>query len=219
MRFLNVKDSDFNETLHDTIRLAYVGLFHKFENYREEVLKIPELLFGNLYHTKGTVESWADEKFKFKLRDVERFHTLHKINWICNCVKHRDGLPTSPPKNHQATKPAGFEFLPETQRLIISPDEFKKDAEWLVNFYPHYLQLVQIFALHKLMSERITFEQKGLSQESIKELTEKKEKLEKQISSLLSNQKINEDINKMEISIEALKSFAINKSKEKGAFS
>lgn len=30
---LNLGDDDFKEPLYETIRLAYIGLFHKFENY------------------------------------------------------------------------------------------------------------------------------------------------------------------------------------------
>jgi hypothetical protein len=90
---LNTKELDFKETLYDTIRLAYVGLFHKLESFINDVEKIPDLIFGELYETQGTVVKWAKEQFKFDLRDWQQFYITHKINWVCNCVKHKDGYP------------------------------------------------------------------------------------------------------------------------------
>jgi hypothetical protein len=145
---LKNKDLDFQETLYDTIRLAYVGLFHKLENYINDVVKIPELIFGDLFETEGTVAKWAKEKFQFDIRNWQQFYITHKINWICNCVKHKDGLPTKEPK------PLGFQFSDETQRIRIKPDEFKKDCELLVEFYPIYLQALFMFAQHKIATEK-----------------------------------------------------------------
>lgn len=145
---LNSKEIDFEETLYDTIRLAYVGLFHKLENYINDVAKIPDLIFGSQFETEGTVAKWAKDKFRFDLKDWQQFYITHKINWISNCVKHKDSLPIKEPK------PAGFRYADESKRIRIKPDEFKRDCELLIQFYPIYLQTMFMFAQHKIMTEK-----------------------------------------------------------------
>jgi hypothetical protein len=145
---LKTKDLNFNETLYDTIRLAYVGLFHKLENYINDVIKIPDLIFSELYQTEDTVANWAKQKFNFNIKDWQQFYITHKINWVCNCVKHKDGLPIKEPK------PIAFRHADETQRIRITPGEFKQDCELLIKFYPIYLQAIVIFAQHKLATEK-----------------------------------------------------------------
>jgi hypothetical protein len=145
---LTTKNLDFTETLYDTIRLAYVGLFHKLENYINDVIKIPDLIFSELYETEGTVASWAKQKFNFDIKDWQQFSITHEINWICNCVKHKDGLPIKEPK------PNRFKYADATQRIKITPEEFKRDCELLVKFYPLYLQTMVIFAQHKIATEK-----------------------------------------------------------------
>lgn len=145
---LKTRDLDFKETLHDTVRLAYVGLFHKLENYINDVIKLPELIFVELYETDGTVVKWAKDKFKFDIKDWQQFYITHKINWICNCVKHKDGFPVKEPK------PLSFKYADETQRIKVSPDDFKHDCELLIQFYPVYIQSMFMFAQHKLATEK-----------------------------------------------------------------
>lgn len=145
---LKTKDLDFKETLYDTVRLAYVGLFHKLENFINDVIKLPDLIFGELYKTEGTIVKWAKDKFEFDIKDWKQFYITHKINWICNCVKHKDGFPVKEPK------PVIFKFADETQRIKILPDEFKQDCELLIKFYPIYIQAMLMFAQHKLVAEK-----------------------------------------------------------------
>lgn len=146
--FLNTKQLDFDETLYDTVRLAYVGLFHKLENFINDVIQLPELLMGDLFETEGTVSKWAKDKFEFDIKDWQQFYITHKINWICNCVKHKDGFPVKEPK------PLGFQYIDVNQRIRIKPEEFKKDCEQLIQFYPIYIQTMFMFAQHKLVTEK-----------------------------------------------------------------
>ena len=145
---LKTSELDFKETLYDTVRLAYVGLFHKLENYINDVIKMPDLIFGELYETEGSVAKWAKEKFQFDIKNWQQFHIIHKINWICNCVKHKDGFPIKEPK------PVGFQFADESKRIRLTPDDFKHDCDMLVKFYPVYIQTMFIFAQHKLVTEK-----------------------------------------------------------------
>jgi len=146
--YLNEKQLDFKETLYETVRLGYVGLFHKLENYINDVIKVSDLIFSSVYETEGSVAKWAKDKFQFDIRNWKQFYITEKINWICNCVKHKDSFPTKEPK------PSIFRYLNENEKIKISPDEFKQDCDFLIKFYPMYLQMMFIFAQHKMMFEK-----------------------------------------------------------------
>ncbi|MGQ2985492.1 hypothetical protein [Flavobacterium sp.] len=205
---LNTEGLDFKETLHDTIRLAYVGLFHKFENYRNDVLEMPQLIFGNLYNSDQPIALWAKEKFDFDIKDLYKFHITHKINWICNCVKHKDGLPTKTPK------PSGFQFLDESKRIVITPEEFKKDAQALIEFYPFYLQLVLTFAQHKMCVEMVSPKEEIFGEEIRQELLNKVASIEALIRKYIADQEVKEKTNMIDIEIKGLTSHILNKLKE-----
>lgn len=145
---LRTNELDFKETLYDTVRLAYVGLFHKLENYINDVIKMPDLIYGELFQTEGSVAKWAKEKFQFDIKNWQQFYIVHKINWICNCVKHKDGYPIKEPK------PTSYELVDESKRIRLTPDDFKHDCDLLVKFYPIYIQTMFIFAQHKLVTEK-----------------------------------------------------------------
>lgn len=145
---LKTKQLDFKETLYETVRLAYVGLFHKLENYANDVVKIPDLIFGELYETEDTTAKWAKGRFKFDVKDWKQFYITDKVNWICNCVKHKDGFPVKEPK------PFGYTNADESQRIRITPEEFKQDCDTLIKLYPIYIQAMFIFAQHKLIMEK-----------------------------------------------------------------
>lgn len=145
---LSTNDLDFKETLYDTIRLSYVGLFHKLENYINDVIKLPDLVFGEIYETDEPVVKWAKDKFNFDIKDWHQFYITHKINWICNCVKHKDGFPIKEPK------PTGFQNIDITKRIRIEADEFKGDCDLLIKFYPIYIQTIFLFAQHKAAREK-----------------------------------------------------------------
>lgn len=173
---LKTRDLDFKETLYDTVRLAYVGLFHKLENYINDVIKLPELIFGELYETEGTVAKWAKDKFNFDIKNWQQFYITHKINWICNCVKHKDGFPVKEPK------PLAFKYADETQRIKLLPEDFKHDCELLIKFYPVYIQAMFMFAQHKLATEKPLIKEEwelspGFYEEQLQRLNDLDEKM------------------------------------------
>lgn len=138
---LNISKTDLRETLYQTIRLSYVGLFHKLESFINEVVKMAGLVIED---TEGEpVDKYAKRKFGFDIRDWQQFFVTHKINWVCNCVKHYDGFPL------KSLKPFLCEHLPEDKRLELTPQDFKFDAELLIKFCPVYLQIMFMIAQHK----------------------------------------------------------------------
>jgi hypothetical protein len=179
--FFKTNQLDFQEILYETVRLAYVGLFHKLENFINNVVKLIELIMGDLYETDGTVFKWAKDKFNFDIKDWRQFYITYKINWISNCVKHKDGFPVKLPK------PKGFENVDESQRIKIKPNEFKRDCELLIQFYPIYLQTIFLFAQHKLVTEKPLIEQEWQhSPDLYKKQVENINNLETQMSSFVN---------------------------------
>ena len=144
---LDLKTIDFNESLYETIRLSYVGLFHKLENYTNDVQGMTEKLFPEKDQSGKSLNTWAKEKFDFQLKDWQQFTIVHKINWIANCVKHRDGYPTKEPK------PKGYELVNENEKIKIDVKEFEDDCKLLLSFFPIYLQIMFFLAQHKMFTE------------------------------------------------------------------
>ncbi len=146
-QYLDIKQIDFKDTLYDTIRLSYVGVFHKLENYVNEITSVTEELFAELHNSENTLNSWTKERFNFNIKDWQQFDIVHKVNWVANCVKHRDGYPTKNPK------PKRYQNSNEEEKLKISVKEFEDDCNLIIPFFPIYLQLMFLFAQHKMITE------------------------------------------------------------------
>ncbi|MDP4208550.1 MAG: hypothetical protein Q8928_07025 [Bacteroidota bacterium] len=137
---LNVSDSQLKENYYDTIRLGYVGLFHKIENYVKDLLVEANQLFNEGKSGDDSIEKFYEKNYKFKFTDWYADLWINKINWICNCVKHYDGYPKKEPKYKY------LNHLPENEKIRINHDEFYKDIDYVVNTFYH-LKLAQVFTL------------------------------------------------------------------------
>lgn len=142
---LTINKSDLKDTLHQTIRLSYVGLFHKVESYINDVIIMSGFLIEDA--SLESIDKYAKRKFSFIVKDWTQFSVTHKINWVCNCVKHYDGFPLKLPK------PIFCDRFPENKRLELTPQDFKFDAEILIKFCPVYLQILFMIAIHKSLYE------------------------------------------------------------------
>lgn len=129
---LRINDRDYHETTHQTVRLAYVALFHKIESFLNDILEIADII-NEQEKFDESIEKYAKRKFGFQFRDWQQFSATSKINWICNCVKHYDGFPKKEPK------PANCKWYPDTIRLQLTVDEFKTDTEMFLQFCTTYL--------------------------------------------------------------------------------
>ena len=137
---LNLTDNQLKENYYDTIRLGYVGLFHKVENYVKDILLEANLLFNEGKTGRDSIETFFDKNYNFKFNNWYADITLNKINWICNCVKHYDGYPKKEPKYQYLS------HLPETEKIKIDHDSFFKDIEYVADSY-YQFKLAQIFTL------------------------------------------------------------------------
>jgi hypothetical protein len=144
---------DLKENLYETVRLGYVGLYHKYENYRNELIDKAEDLFGdvNQDNTSLKLKEFSERVFNFKIRNPNYSKTIERINWICNCVKHTDGYPKRYPR------PEGFETLPENQKLKLDKVDFERDASAMADLYPFILNIVFKIAGYKIFSEKDSY--------------------------------------------------------------
>lgn len=139
-KILKVSEAQLKENYYDTIRLGYVGLFHKIENFVKDLLVEANLLFNDGKSADDSIENFYERTYKFKFTDWYADLWINKINWICNCVKHYDGYPKKEPKYKYLS------HLPENEKIRINHDEFYKDIDYVVNSFYH-LKLAQVFTL------------------------------------------------------------------------
>jgi hypothetical protein len=139
-KLINVSDILLKENYYDTIRLGYVGLFHKVENYVNDLLIEANLHFNEGKTGPESIEKYFEKKYNFKFNNWYSDIWLNKINWICNCVKHYDGFPKKEPKYKYLS------HLPENEKIKINHQEFFEDIDYVANTY-FQLKLSQVFSL------------------------------------------------------------------------
>jgi len=169
--FLNVQGLEFNETLYDTVRLAYVGLFHKIESFVNDIIQMVDMLYKTENSSSQTIAQWVKSRYNIDFKDWQQNGIIYKINWVCNCVKHKDGYPIKEPK------PLSYRHLPENERIKIKPDDFKQDCELLMKFYPSLIQILMgfgLFRFHMDSSEESEYpDLEAIRQDSIQQMEQK----------------------------------------------
>jgi len=136
---LNIDRDQIKETYYDTIRMGYVQLFHKLENFYKDLLKKANYLFCE--DSNISIEEYYKENYKVDIqKNWKNKYPFEKVNWICNRVKHSDGFPDD-------NYPHGvLEHLhPKDQRLRFEKDELIKDIDDIQKFCITLMQIV--FAL------------------------------------------------------------------------
>ncbi|MFA6199572.1 MAG: hypothetical protein WC679_04100 [Bacteroidales bacterium] len=136
---LKIDRDQIKETYYDTIRMGYVQLFHKLENFYRDLLKVANNLFSQ--DSNISIEAYYKEKYNVDIqKNWKNKYPVEKINWICNRVKHSDGFPKD-------NYPIGvLEHLhPKDQRLRFEKDELIKDIDDIQKFYITLMQ--RVFAL------------------------------------------------------------------------
>ncbi len=147
---ININESQLKENYYDTIRLGYVGLFHKVENYVKDLLKEVNFLFNDDKQGNDSIEKFFEKNYDFKFINWQSDVWLHKINWICNCVKHYDGYPKKKPKYKY------LGYLPEEEKIRINHEEFFKDIDYVANtFYQFKLSQILSFAVFKISKDEM----------------------------------------------------------------
>ncbi len=166
---------DLKENYYETIRLGYIGMFHKYENYVDDLLEHFELLISGISDSAVSLRIYVEKVFKYKIKDWQNSPTIKRLNWISICNKHYDGFPRKEPKHHD------YLYLPENERMKFNKDDFIEDIELLISHYTSILDLVFAFAIHKITCEAITFETDEFTD------TETNEKFKEIITKLTDN--------------------------------
>jgi hypothetical protein len=141
----------FDDAVFEVIRIGYVHLYHKYESFKTGLIECLDENLTNVFKSKISISKYLIENYKYKVDDLKsQPRQLRKINWICNCVKHKDGFPTkqNPPKE--------FENCNKLERIRITQKEFESDIFFLIDHFaksfsiysyvgvsPHAINLVE----------------------------------------------------------------------------
>lgn len=129
-------DSFFREAINETIRLGYIGLFHKYESFIKNSVQETELYFSNIWESNISLDDFAKNEFGIKVFwNWKISRSVDRLNWISNSCKHNNGFPKTP-------KHDDFKNWPDDQKLIISKDAFKADCTSLEKHCNNMLQLL-----------------------------------------------------------------------------
>jgi hypothetical protein len=170
---INITDEQLKENLYDVIRLGYVGLFHKIENFVKDFLKEANILLNENKKGRESLKKYFETNYNFSFYDWKKVSIVDKIGLICNCVKHNDSFPT----NDLRTK--YLNYLKEGERIRIDKDTFSSDIDFIINHF-YIGKLRQIFGLGMFKMMKDTFEESDNN-----ELNEKFKEIEKQINGLM----------------------------------
>lgn len=147
-----ITKEELKENYYETIRLAYIGMFHKYENYIDDLIVHSELLISDLNETGQSLPKYVEQNFNYKIKDWKNSPTISRLNWISICNKHYDGYPRKEPT------PLVYQHLSKSERMKFTKEDFISDIDSLITHYTILLQTVFFFALHKMTFEGETFE-------------------------------------------------------------
>ena len=149
---IQISREELKENYYETIRLAYIGMFHKYENYLDDLIIHAELLISELDESEVSLTKYVEQNFQHKIKDWKSSPTISRLNWISNCNKHYDGYPRKTPKH------SSYLHLPDNEKMKFTKDDFIRDIDMLISHYTLSLQTVFIFAMHKIAFDGKTFE-------------------------------------------------------------
>ncbi len=133
------------ENYNETIRLGYIALYHKFENFNNVLIKEVDNHFEEIYEKKESFKAFAKrelqvDKWPKISKDIER------IGWICNSIKHTDGFPKLP------VDPA-FKDHPRDKKLVFSKDDLMNDIDKVNSFCESIVAYAVLTASYKVQFE------------------------------------------------------------------
>ena len=145
---LNLSKADLKDNYYETIRLGYVGLFHKYESYRRSLIETANFLFKDLQEENGleNIENYCKSEFGINIyRCHNLFPITEKVNYISNCVKHKDGYPIKEPIHKD------FIAYPENKKIEIEKEIFKIDIQRMKIHCESFLTQIMTIGLRQFM--------------------------------------------------------------------
>jgi hypothetical protein len=164
--YFTIDKEQVKELYYDTIRMGYVQLFHRLENFYKDLLKMANYLFNQ--DSTITIETYYKEVYKVDIvKNWKKNFLCEKVNWVCNRVKHTDGFPDD---NYPIDV---SEFLhPKGQRLKIEKEEFINDIDFIQKFYITLMQIVFALSSYKMLISDFKVDDEFISSDLRKQMLE-----------------------------------------------
>jgi hypothetical protein len=167
-----IKDefADVDEYRNDTVRLAIVGLYHKYEGFRKALIR-DYMEYHRELDISVDVEQYVRENFGFKLSENWKNSTLYKLSWLSNRIKHDSSLPVNFEHPDRET-PETYELLDSTKKMVIAPQEFYDFCDEVYQYCHDLFQLFNQVSLKiQLMEDGIDPEMERILDLDIREKT------------------------------------------------
>lgn len=123
---LNISKEELKENLYETIRLGYVGLFHKYESYLKALINATDFLAKDLKEENDllNIQDYCKKVFGIKqiTKSHHKFKITERVNYISNAVKHADGF-------HREEIHRDFINPDINKRIEVNKETFKTDIE------------------------------------------------------------------------------------------
>jgi len=145
-QFFNLTEDEYKENSFETVRLGYVGAFHKYESFLKNLIPMMDEFFKEIdFNNKFLpITEYLKSEFDVELKKItHNFPITRKINWICNCVKHYDGYPIKEPILKY------LDNFDKNKKIQIDSKEFKKDMQELIKHNQNMLTLLFYVGLHQ----------------------------------------------------------------------
>ncbi|MFS4467632.1 hypothetical protein [Maribacter sp. 2210JD10-5] len=140
-------EEEYMENYYETVRLGYVGAYHKYESFLKNVVPLMDEFFEELDFEDDflPMNEYLKKEFDLELnKTIYNFKITKKINWISNCVKHYDGYPIKEPR------PKSISNLDETKKIQIDSKEFKADMQDLIKHNQIILSALFYVGFHQV---------------------------------------------------------------------
>lgn len=176
---LNISKDQLKENLYETIRLGYVGLFHKYETYLKSLVDATNFLLKQLNEENNllSIEEYCKKEFRTDIyKSHDKFSITRRINYISNCVKHWDGFPIKEPI------PPDFLHSKADEKIRIEKEIFKTDIDRLKSHCQLLMSQIIVMGFKQYFELNFDRIKKDLKPE-LKESAETKQKIEQLVKS------------------------------------
>lgn len=177
---IKVENITLKDNYYETIRLGYVGAYHKYETYLKELILTMNDFFKELDFQNKFLEinNYSMKVFQIDIKkSINSFSISEKINWVCNCVKHYDGYPIKEPI------PKGLDYFDKSKKIQIESTEFKNDLENLMAQNQLILSALFMIGFHQYFNQEFSEIRDELKPENQEE--QKIEKIKKDFEYLI----------------------------------
>lgn len=183
---------EVEENTHEMMRILYTGVFHKYENFMRELVELSNEMVKDL--GRPEINKYAKDNFGQHLIDWQKSNAIYRINWLTNCIKHKDSFPV------KDNPPIEYIMLPHDKKIVITKDDFVKDIDILVEEMIDSIQMAKLMVGHI-----ITFGDPDPDREYSIEMKAKKEVIDQTIRGLISNKKAQPAIHIPEVTKKLIK--------------